>query len=213
MTYPSLRDWLFSARRLPRRCWRCISACISSCRARTGRWRASTSCRTRSSAQRARRRCIARSAPRSAPPPRSSSCHRSSRRRCCSRSSSPLVRHAALPRDLRSHRASYVFMLAGYTMPLVALPTVTDPSTVFDVAIARTGSCSASCARAWSAARSSRVRERGRQRDLPEPARADADRAHRRSTAARRCPGTLPARRCPRAGNASRRPSRASNSC
>ena len=42
---------------------------------------------------------------------------------------------------------SYVFMLAGYTMPLVALPTVTDPSTVFDVAIARTErSCSASCA-------------------------------------------------------------------
>ncbi|CAG9203246.1 Predicted membrane protein [Paraburkholderia tropica] len=33
---------------------------------------------------------------------------------------------------------SYVFMLAGYTMPLIALPTVTDPSTVFDVAIART---------------------------------------------------------------------------
>lgn len=33
---------------------------------------------------------------------------------------------------------SYVFMLAGYTMPLIALPTVSDPSTVFDVAIART---------------------------------------------------------------------------
>lgn len=33
---------------------------------------------------------------------------------------------------------SYVFMLAGYTMPLVALPTVTDPGTIFDVAIART---------------------------------------------------------------------------
>ncbi len=33
---------------------------------------------------------------------------------------------------------SYVFMLAGYTMPLIALPTVTDPSTIFDVAIART---------------------------------------------------------------------------
>ncbi|WP_070105847.1 FUSC family protein [Burkholderia plantarii] len=33
---------------------------------------------------------------------------------------------------------SYVFMLAGYTMPLIALPTVTDPATVFDVAIART---------------------------------------------------------------------------
>jgi len=32
---------------------------------------------------------------------------------------------------------SYVFMLAGYTMPLIALPTVTDPATVFDVAIAR----------------------------------------------------------------------------
>ncbi|AOK63821.1 fusaric acid resistance protein [Burkholderia ubonensis] len=33
---------------------------------------------------------------------------------------------------------SYVFMLAGYSMPLIALPTVTDPTTVFDVAIART---------------------------------------------------------------------------
>ncbi|WP_321927672.1 FUSC family protein [Paraburkholderia guartelaensis] len=33
---------------------------------------------------------------------------------------------------------SYVFMLAGYTMPLIALPTVSDPTTVFDVAIART---------------------------------------------------------------------------
>ena len=33
---------------------------------------------------------------------------------------------------------SYVFMLAGYTMPLIALPTVADPSTVFDVGLART---------------------------------------------------------------------------
>ncbi|WP_322011872.1 FUSC family protein [Paraburkholderia sp. J12] len=33
---------------------------------------------------------------------------------------------------------SYVFMLAGYTMPLIALPTVTDPTTIFDVAITRT---------------------------------------------------------------------------
>lgn len=33
---------------------------------------------------------------------------------------------------------SYVFLLAGYTLPLIALPTVTDPSTVFDVAITRT---------------------------------------------------------------------------
>ncbi|WP_186036212.1 FUSC family protein [Burkholderia gladioli] len=33
---------------------------------------------------------------------------------------------------------SYVFLLAGYTMPLIALPTVSDPTTVFDVAIART---------------------------------------------------------------------------
>ena len=32
---------------------------------------------------------------------------------------------------------SYMFMLAGYTLPLIALPTVTDPSTVFDVALAR----------------------------------------------------------------------------
>ncbi|MDE1994597.1 MAG: FUSC family protein [Rhizobiaceae bacterium] len=33
---------------------------------------------------------------------------------------------------------SYVFMLAGYSLPLIALPAVTDPSTIFDVAIART---------------------------------------------------------------------------
>jgi uncharacterized membrane protein YccC len=33
---------------------------------------------------------------------------------------------------------SYVFMLAGYTLPLIALPTVTNPTAVFDVAIART---------------------------------------------------------------------------
>ncbi|PLZ04248.1 FUSC family protein [Burkholderia sp. WAC0059] len=33
---------------------------------------------------------------------------------------------------------SYVFMLAGYTMPLIALPAVTDPGAVFDLAIART---------------------------------------------------------------------------
>jgi uncharacterized membrane protein YccC len=33
---------------------------------------------------------------------------------------------------------SYAFVLAGYTLPLVALPTVTDPTTIFAVAIART---------------------------------------------------------------------------
>ncbi|HEY1609804.1 MAG TPA: FUSC family protein, partial [Paraburkholderia sp.] len=32
---------------------------------------------------------------------------------------------------------SYVFLLAGYTLPLIALPTVFDPTSVFDVAIAR----------------------------------------------------------------------------
>lgn len=32
---------------------------------------------------------------------------------------------------------SYVFLLAGYTLPLIALPTVNNPATVFDVAIAR----------------------------------------------------------------------------
>ncbi|MFB9910768.1 FUSC family protein [Rhizobium paknamense] len=32
---------------------------------------------------------------------------------------------------------SYVFMLAGYTLPLIALPTVGSPDTVFDVALAR----------------------------------------------------------------------------
>lgn len=32
---------------------------------------------------------------------------------------------------------SYVFMLAGYTLPLVALPAVTAPETIFDVAVAR----------------------------------------------------------------------------
>ena len=33
---------------------------------------------------------------------------------------------------------SYVFLLAGYTLPLIAFPTVNDPTTVFDVATART---------------------------------------------------------------------------
>ena len=33
---------------------------------------------------------------------------------------------------------SYVFMLAGYSLPLIALPTVNDPGTIFDVAVART---------------------------------------------------------------------------
>ncbi|MCY0385685.1 FUSC family protein [Robbsia sp. Bb-Pol-6] len=32
---------------------------------------------------------------------------------------------------------SYVFMLAGYTLPLIAFPVVNDPATVFDVAVAR----------------------------------------------------------------------------
>ncbi|NDW05603.1 FUSC family protein [Jiella pacifica] len=32
---------------------------------------------------------------------------------------------------------SYMLMLSGYTLPLIALPTVGDPSTVFDVALAR----------------------------------------------------------------------------
>lgn len=32
---------------------------------------------------------------------------------------------------------SYVFMLAGYTLPMIALPTVGSPETVFDVALAR----------------------------------------------------------------------------
>lgn len=32
---------------------------------------------------------------------------------------------------------SYVFMLAGYTMPMIALPAVSDPTTVFDIALAR----------------------------------------------------------------------------
>lgn len=33
---------------------------------------------------------------------------------------------------------SYVFMLAGYTLPLIALPAVTNPTGVFDLAITRT---------------------------------------------------------------------------
>ncbi|KKB64346.1 fusaric acid resistance protein [Robbsia andropogonis] len=32
---------------------------------------------------------------------------------------------------------NYVFMLAGYTLPLIAFPTVENPNTVFDVAVAR----------------------------------------------------------------------------
>jgi uncharacterized membrane protein YccC len=33
---------------------------------------------------------------------------------------------------------SYVFLLAGYTLPLIALPTVTNPAAVFDTALSRT---------------------------------------------------------------------------
>jgi uncharacterized membrane protein YccC len=33
---------------------------------------------------------------------------------------------------------SYVFLLAGYTLPLIAFPAVTNPTTVFDLAITRT---------------------------------------------------------------------------
>jgi uncharacterized membrane protein YccC len=33
---------------------------------------------------------------------------------------------------------SYVFMLAGYTMPIIALPSVTNPGGVFDLAVTRT---------------------------------------------------------------------------
>ncbi|KLU26280.1 fusaric acid resistance protein [Caballeronia mineralivorans PML1(12)] len=33
---------------------------------------------------------------------------------------------------------SYVFMLAGYTMPLIALPSVMDPAGIFDLAVSRT---------------------------------------------------------------------------
>jgi uncharacterized membrane protein YccC len=33
---------------------------------------------------------------------------------------------------------SYVFMLAGYTMPIIALPAVTNPGGVFDLAVSRT---------------------------------------------------------------------------
>jgi uncharacterized membrane protein YccC len=32
---------------------------------------------------------------------------------------------------------SYVFMLAGYTLPMIALPVVDSPSTVFDLALSR----------------------------------------------------------------------------
>jgi uncharacterized membrane protein YccC len=32
---------------------------------------------------------------------------------------------------------SYTFLLAAFTLPIVALPTVTDPTTVFDVALVR----------------------------------------------------------------------------
>ncbi|WP_454828889.1 FUSC family protein [Paraburkholderia xenovorans] len=33
---------------------------------------------------------------------------------------------------------SYVFLLAGYTMPIIALPSVTNPTGVFDLAVSRT---------------------------------------------------------------------------
>ncbi len=64
---------------------------------------------------------------------------------------------------------SYVFMLAGYTMPLIALPSVMNPAGIFDLAI---------IAHRGDPARH-RVRERGRQRIIPEPPRADHHRTHR----------------------------------
>ena len=71
---------------------------------------------------------------------------------------------------------SYVFMLAGYTMPIIALPSVTNPAGVFDLA---------DQPHRGNPARH-RVRERGGQRAVSEPARADHHRAHRRVVSRRR---------------------------
>ena len=71
---------------------------------------------------------------------------------------------------------SYVFMLAGYTMPLIALPAVTNPGRHLR---------SRHHAHRGDPARH-RLRERRRRRGVSEPARADAHRAHRRLVSRRR---------------------------
>ncbi len=64
----------------------------------------------------------------------------------------------------------YVFLLAGYTLPLIALPTVTNPAGVVrSRALAHRGDSGRHCGG-----------ERGRLSGAAKPSRADADRAHRR---------------------------------
>jgi uncharacterized membrane protein YccC len=45
---------------------------------------------------------------------------------------------------------SYLFMLSAYTLPMIALPTLNNPETIFDVALARSEEILlASCVPAW----------------------------------------------------------------
>jgi uncharacterized membrane protein YccC len=49
---------------------------------------------------------------------------------------------------------SYLFMLSAYTLPMIALPTLNNPETIFDVALARSeeillGILCASVVSAW----------------------------------------------------------------
>ncbi|MGF6660631.1 putative membrane protein YccC [Paraburkholderia atlantica] len=71
---------------------------------------------------------------------------------------------------------SYVFMLAAYTMPIIALPSVTNPTGVFDLAVSRTLEIIVGivCASIVGSA------------GVSEPARADDHRAHRRMVSRRR---------------------------
>ncbi|VWC46371.1 hypothetical protein BAR24066_07396 [Burkholderia arboris] len=110
-----------------------------------------------------------------------------------------LVRHAALPRDLRPHRAQ----LRVHARRLHDAP---DRAADRDRSIHRVR-------RRDRADRGNRarhrVRERGRQRGIPEPACADADRAHRCMVQGRRVLRPRDAVRAPRRQGAVRVPAAA----
>lgn len=104
---------------------------------------------------------------------------------------------------------SYVFLLAGYTLPLIALPAVTNPRPCsISRSRARRRFCSASRWRASSAARC--FRSGSRRRSSYERTHGFATPP---STPAKRCPGISRAHRFRRRASGSRRRSTVSNCC
>ena len=208
MTYPSLRDWLFSGKtfaasmlalylglyfQLPRPYWAMASVHRVEPVRRRNALEGAVS-RARHRARRRRRDLLRATVRRDAAAVRDHRRHGAAR---CSTSRSPIA-----PRALRVH---------ARRLHDAARRTADRDRSVHRVRRRD---------RAYRGDRARhRVRERGRQRDLPEPARADADRAHRRVVQGRRVlrPRDAVRAHCRQAlsacRHASRRPSRASNSC